>query len=137
MKKYFLLLACISLFLTGCTKNYKNVDKYEKDMMTVQSTFPSFHISGRITGDRNVEFSTYIKGDKWKEEIKGSDFDLTTIYDGKEATMITPNNVFKFPKIRNSVTPLLNWFDSYGQTDINKNFVNNKTQVNGMDCRMP
>lgn len=165
MKKVLLLtiVSCMFLF-TACTKNYKTVAEYETAMKTVASKQTDYTIEAKQTvGTVELYYKSYITKDKWKVELSmngGSSYLSTILYDGNDLmtysagssyAMINPmmdsidmDDAEMAKSVVNSQNPvyqLINWSGTSAfmaePEDISRaEFVNNKDNKNGFDCRL-
>ena len=154
MKKCLYLLLILSLFIfSGCTtKNktvsFKNVNSYEKALMHVYEKYPAMYFEGTIHYSKDggntseLDFSIYIKGNKWKEKLtlkipEQSD-KIFNMVKNNTGTYILTNKGYRNTKdVHTIIYPIINWHNSNGIKGfgIDKKFIDNNSNVNGIACR--
>lgn len=165
MKKVLCLCVMASMcLLTGCTKNYKTVAEYETAMKSVLEQNKSLTIEAtQNVGLIEMYYKTQVKGKKWKTKVsmnKGASYATAMLYDGNELLSYsqgspyavtnpaidmlknsTPEVIESTINMQNPTNALINWQDGFGlysigTIDDKSEFIDNKANKNGFDCRL-
>ncbi|MBO4675879.1 MAG: hypothetical protein J5601_07350 [Elusimicrobiaceae bacterium] len=144
MKK--LLIFTIMSCLIGCAPKYKSVEQYAEDMKAVQQKHKSYTLElEHLTSVADTYYRVYKKNNLWKSELSanhGRAFLFTVLFDGKDvvaygnsgqsATILDPQTART--NGGDASENLFNWNEPKGEGI--PQFVNNKEQKNGFDCRL-